>query len=154
VIERERKFLVADLPADLGPAAVIDQGYLALDGHVQVRLRRSDDEHTLTVKEGGGRDRTEVEVAITADVFDELWPITEGRRLQKDRHRVPLADGLTAEVDLYRGRLEGFLVVEVEFDDDHDPDTFDPPDWFGREVTGEGRFGNIALSTADGPPTT
>jgi CYTH domain-containing protein len=154
MIERERKFLVQALPDELGPPTPIDQGYLAVDGHVQVRVRRAGDRHTLTVKEGGGRDRTEVEVTIDAEVFDELWPITEGRRVRKDRHRVPLDDGLTAEVDLYRGRLEPFRVVEVEFDDDHDPDAFEPPGWFGREVTGDGRYGNIELSKSAGPPPT
>jgi adenylate cyclase len=79
-------------------------------------------------------------------VFDELWPITERRRLRKDRHRVPLDGGLTAEVDLYRGRLEGFRVVEVEFDEDHDPDAFEPPDWFGREVTDDNRYTNSSLA--------
>ena len=59
---------------------------------------------------------------------------------------------LTAEVDLYRGRLDGFRVVEVEFDEDHDPDEFEPPDLFGPEATGDRRFGNITLSMADGPP--
>ena len=154
MIERERKFLVDELPDDLGPATPIDQGYLAVDRPVQVRVRRAGDGHTLTVKQGRGRVRTEVEVDIDAEVFDELWPITERRRVRKDRHRVPLGDGLTAEVDLYRGHLEGFRVVEVEFDDDHDPDAFEPPDWFGREVTGDGRYGNIQLSEADGPPPT
>ena len=154
MIERERKFLVDRLPPELGPPTPIDQGYLAVDGHVQVRVRRAGDRHTLTVKEGGGRDRTEVEVDVEPAVFDELWPMTERRRLRKDRHRVPLDGGLTAEVDVYLGPLAGFRVVEVEFDEDHDPDAFEPPAWFGREVTGDSRYGNIALSTATTPPPT
>jgi CYTH domain-containing protein len=154
VIERERTVLVDVLPSELGPPTPIDQGYLAVDGHVQVRVRRAGDRHTLTVKEGGGRDRTEVEVDIGPEVFDELWPITQRRQLRKDRYRVALDDGLTAEVDVYQGRLDGFRVVEVEFDEDHDPDAFEPPAWFGREVTGDSRYGNIALSTATTPPPT
>ena len=102
-MERERKFLVDRLPDDLGPAVAIRQGYLALDGNVQVRVRRADSECTLTVKGGRGRDRTEVETTITVEQFDDLWPLTEGRRIEKARHRVPLVDGRTAEVDLYAG---------------------------------------------------
>ena len=44
-MERERKFLVDRLPDDLGPAVAIRQGYLALDGNVQVRVRRADTVH-------------------------------------------------------------------------------------------------------------
>jgi CYTH domain-containing protein len=148
VIERERKFLVGSLPADIGPAVKIRQGYLAIDGEVEVRIRDAGGDHVLTIKGGRGRDRTEVENPLDEEQFDALWPLTTGRRLEKGRHRVRLGDGLTAEVDLYRGRLQGLLVVEVELPPDQDPDTFIPPDWFGRELTDDPRYSNAALASA------
>lgn len=151
-MERERKFLVDRMPDDLGPAVAIHQGYLALDGNVQVRVRRAETECTLTVKGGRGRDRTEVETTITVEQFDDLWPLTEGRRIEKARHRVSLVDGRTAEVDLYAGAHAGLQVVEVEFPDDADPDTFVPPPWFGRDVTDDTRYSNADLATAGESP--
>jgi CYTH domain-containing protein len=140
-MERERKFLVDRLPDDLGEPTHLRQGYLALDGDVEVRVRDAGGERTLTVKQGEGRDRVEVELTLDGDAFDELWPLTVGRRVEKDRHRVDLGDGLTAEVDRY----DGLDVVEVEFDD-RDPDAWQPPDWFGREVTDDRRYDNATLA--------
>jgi adenylate cyclase len=154
VIERERKFLVRSLPPDLGPAVEIRQGYLAVDGEVEVRVRDAGGAHVLTVKGGHGRDRTEVETPLEPRQFDALWPLTGGRRLEKARHRVPLDDDLTAEVDVYRGRHEGLRVVEVEMPTDRDPDDFTPPPWFGPEITGDPRFANATLAAASGPPPT
>ena len=147
-MERERKFLVDHLPDDLGPATRLRQGYLAIDRDVEVRLRDAGGERTLTVKQGGGRDRAEVELPLGADAFAELWPLTEDRRIEKDRHRVDLGDGLTAEVDRYVDR--SLVVVEVEFDD-RDPAAWQPPDWFGREVTGDHRYANATLAAEGGP---
>jgi hypothetical protein len=48
-----------------------------------VRVRRKGDETVLTVKRGHGLDRGEREVAISAEVFETLWPLTgaaESRR--------------------------------------------------------------------------
>ena len=152
MIERERKFLLTRMPDDLGPATHIRQGYLARDGGTVVRVRDADGDLTLTIKGSGTRDRTEVELPLERADLDELWPLTEGRRVEKDRHRVPLDDGLTAEVDVFGGHLDGLRVVEVEFGEDDDPDAFEPPDWFGDEVTEDGRYSNAALSDAGGPP--
>jgi adenylate cyclase len=151
VIERERKFLVASTPDDIGPPTRLHQGYLALDGDVSARVRRSGDDAVLTVKGGSGRDRTEVELDLDGDQADALWPLTEGRRLEKDRHRVDLGGGLTAELDVYAEDLDGLRVVEVEFGEDQDPDAFEPPAWFGDELTDDPRWSNAALAT-DGPP--
>jgi CYTH domain-containing protein len=140
-MERERKFLVDRLPDELGPAVRLRQGYLALDGDVEVRVRDAAGERTLTVKQGEGRDRVEVELPLDGGDFDELWPLTEHRRVEKDRYRVDLGDGLTAEVDRY----DGLDVVEVEFDD-RDPDGWRPPDWFGAEVTDDRRYDNATIA--------
>ena len=36
----------------------------------------------------------------------------------KTRYFVPLGDGLTAEVDVYEGDLDGLVTAEVEFPDE------------------------------------
>lgn len=150
-MEIERKFLVDEPPPDADEGELIDQGYLAIDGAVEVRVRRRATKATLTVKGGSGRSRVESETAIPAAEFDALWPLTEGRRVRKRRALVPLDGGLTAELDRYLDALEGLVVVEVEFDSEATADTFDPPPWFGRELTDDGRYANRALAT-DGRP--
>ncbi len=151
--EIERKFLVpkAPEPAQLGPGARLRQGYLAIDGPVEVRLRLTEGAATLTVKAGGGLHRTEVEAPLDPAEADELWPHTEGRRVEKVRHRMALAGGLVAEVDLYAGTLAGLCTVEVELASEADATTFTPPDWFGEELTGQQAWSNAALAL-DGRP--
>jgi adenylate cyclase len=151
--EIERKFLVAKLPDDLEvhPAEPIEQGYIAFDGPVEVRLRRRAGRALLTVKSGAGRVRVEEEFEIDERRFGSLWWLSEGRRLTKTRHLIPGDGGLTIELDVYTGDLEGLVVVEVEFESEAESDDFDPPDWFGPEITDDLRYANRALAV-DGAP--
>ena len=152
-VEIERKFLIEDVPDLEGRDSVhIEQGYLALarDGGAEVRLRRRGDDLLLTVKGGTGEVRVEEELELDAERFESLWPLTDGRRLSKTRHLIPL-DGLTVELDLYEGPLDGLATAEVEFESEEDADGFDPPEWLGEEVTGDERYLNERLATAGVP---
>ena len=146
-VEIERAF-VADGepdPALLGPGVLLRQGYVASEGEVEVRLRIRDDDAMLTVKAGRGKVRTEVELPLSTEDAEALWPHTAGRRIVKRRHRVPLG-GHVAEVDVYDGELAGLCRIEVEFTSPELADGFEPPDWFGREVTGDDRWSNASLA--------
>jgi adenylate cyclase len=148
MIERERRFLVATLPmatAELPEPDHIVQGYLAT-GRVTVRVRRIGGSHILSVKVGSSRNRVEIERSLDPDEFDALWNEAHERRIDKQRHRVALDDGLVAELDLFAGDLAGRRIVEVEFPDDPTADTFEPPAWFGREVTDDTRYTNASLA--------
>jgi adenylate cyclase len=154
-VEIERKFLVDALPPDLDrhPASALEQGYLAIhpDG-TEARIRRRDGASTLTVKSGGGLVRVEEELEIDDAVFERLWLLTEGRRIEKVRHLVPAEpSGLVIELDVYSGDLDGLAVAEIEFGSEADADAFAPPAWLGREVTGDARFKNQRLAV-DGRP--
>lgn len=146
--EIERKFLLADVAdeVDLGPGSALRQGYLAEEGQIEVRIRIAGHEATLTVKAGTGLRRTEVERPLPLDEAEALWPFTEGRRIEKVRHRVALGDGIVAEVDRYAGALEGLATVEVELPSEEAAGSFVPPAWFGRELTDEPGWGNAALA--------
>ena len=152
-IEIERKFVVDRTPDgfDDYPSAEIEQGYLAITDEVEVRVRRYGEQAFLTIKSGGDQVRVEEEMEIDARRFSELWPLTEGRRIEKCRSRIPTGDGLTIELDVYQGRLSGLLVAEVEFDSPDAAAGFDPPEWFGREVTDDPRYKNTRLATAGLP---
>ena len=100
----------------------------------------------LTFKLVRGQVRDEREVALTAKQFAALWPGTAGRRLQKTRYEIPWKHFLI-EIDVYRGKNKGLVVAEVEFPNHAACRKFEPPDWFGREVTGAKRYSNITLAT-------
>jgi adenylate cyclase len=147
--EIERKFLVDAVPddVDLGAGLPILQGYLtADDAGVEVRVRRLGDRTFLTIKKGGGRMRVEEELEIDLARFERLWALTEGARLEKRRHRVPLSGNLIAEVDVYQGGLAPLRTVDVEFRDGDAAEAFDPPAWFGRELTEDARYRNRRLA--------
>jgi adenylate cyclase len=151
IIEIERKFMVSDLPTSerLGRGVQIRQGYLAEDGLVTVRVRITDVQATLAVKAGSGLARTEVDVEISSEQAEGLWPHTVGRRVDKTRHRLDVGEGAwrhVAEVDVYAGSLEGLCVVEVEFDSEAAAAAFTPPGWFGEELTEIPGWSNAALA--------
>jgi adenylate cyclase len=154
-IEIERKFLVRALPDDHDrhPARPIRQGYLAIEGGgSEVRVRQIGDDTVLTVKRGGGRTRVEEEIRIAPDAFERLWPLTEGRRVEKVRHMLPAGDALVLELDVYEGDLAGLVVAEVEFTTEADADAWVPPPWLGAEVTQDERYKNHRLATDGVPP--
>jgi CYTH domain-containing protein len=147
--EIERKYLVEDAPDSVfsEPPARIAQGYIAVgsDG-TEVRLRNKQGRYTQTVKAGSGLSRLETEVVLSGDQFEALWIHTGGRRLEKDRYEVPYRD-VTIELDVFRGTLEGLVIAEVEFGTIEDSERFEPPAWFGEEVTEDIDYRNRNLAT-------
>ena len=148
--EIERKYLLHELPphAFTCPAEEIDQGWLP--GTVLVeRLRRirsaRGEEWYRTVKAGSGVSRVELEEATTQELFECLWPLTEGCRVSKRRYLVP--EGvLTWEIDQFTDR--DLVLAEVELPREDFPAEL--PDWLTRyvvrEVTGERDYVNRYLA--------
>ena len=150
MIEIERRFLVQRLPDDLPRPAVIEQAYLTT-GPVSVRVRKIDDRRILTIKSGAGLQRVEIERDLEPAEFDALWRVGTELRIAKRRHRIDLGGGNVAELDVYEGDLEGHHLVEVEFDSVDEADAFDPPPWFGQEVTSDPRYTNASLARSGWP---
>lgn len=153
-LEVERKFLVDEHPEWLDgcESARIQQGYVALDGDTEVRVRRHGDRCTLTIKHGGGLARAEVEVDLDDGRFDELWRLTGGRRVSKRRHVVP-TEHRNFDVDVYDEDLAGLAVAEIEFDTIAESEAFEPPPWLGEEVTEDPRYKNRHLAEHGSPPS-
>jgi CYTH domain-containing protein/CHAD domain-containing protein len=151
--EIERKFLLGELPPSLAgrTGEPISQGYLTSGEGAEIRLRRAGERTLLTVKTGVGEVREEVEVRVGAELFDSLWPLTDGRRVRKTRLHEPLGNGLEAEIDVYGEELTGLVVAEVEFRSPEQSRAFAPPGWFGDEVTGDARYANRELASRGTP---
>jgi adenylate cyclase len=154
-VEIERKYRLSETPEWLGDcrSEEIEQGYLAIaeDG-TEVRLRHLGEETLLTVKRGAGERRLEEEIDLDPAQFDALWPLTKSKRVSKTRHFVPHGD-LTIEVDVFKGALGGMVVGEVEFESEDASAAFDPPEWLGKEVTGDQRYANESLAVHGAPRT-
>jgi adenylate cyclase len=147
--EIERKFLVKVTPENLNnfPRQEIRQGYVSIDNNgTEVRIRKMGSRYFQTVKAGTGKIRPEIEVEITREQFDILWPTTEDKRVEKTRYRIPYTNNLTLELDVFKGRLEGFVCVEVEFPSIVASNLFITPEWFGEEITDDHRYKNQSLA--------
>jgi adenylate cyclase len=155
--EIERKLLVdVDmLPEDLGAwrAQRLEQGYLAITGEVEIRIRRAGGRDArLTVKSSPGLSRAEEELPLDAEAFERLWPLTAGRRVVKVRHSREVAPGVVLELDVYEGALAGLATLEAEFASEDAARAWTPPPWAGRDVTGEKAYANQTLAV-DGAPS-
>lgn len=148
--EIERKFLLSGMPGEM-PAAVVRtvlQGYLPGTRLVE-RVRAVRDgghaRYYRTVKTGAGLVRQELEEETTRAIFDRLWPLTRGRRVEKRRHVV--ADGaLTWEIDEFTDRA--LVLAEVELSSADVEVVL--PEWLAavavREVTDDPAFLNVNLA--------
>lgn len=149
-LEIERKFLVeGDGWRSGDPEGVrFCQGYLARD-RATVRVRRAGDRACVTIKSG--------KVGIVRAEFDYLIPLTDAEELfrlcarpliEKTRHYVPHGRH-TWSIDVFGGHNAGLVLAEVELRAAEE--SFERPDWLGREVTFDRRYRNSTLSIAPIP---
>lgn len=143
-LEIERKFLIDQFPTKLlfKTCRPVHQGYIRIEKDFEIRIS---DHLKLTVKKGDGLVREEVETKITEENFNDLWPLTLGRRVEKTRF-IYVVDKHLAELDIYRGGNKGLATVEVEFPNVEEASSFIPPEWFGAEVTGNSKYKNSNLA--------
>ncbi len=154
--EIERKFLVCNdsYVGMAGDSCDIKQGYLSVVPEATVRVRTFGQRAYLTVKgknKGIIRDEWEYEIPYS-DACEMLARCCGDNVLEKTRYIVPW-HGRVWEVDVFRGRLAGLVMAEVEL-----PATgteVDLPPFAGREVSGDPRYYNSALSSPDAsvPPS-
>ena len=57
----------------------------------------------MTFKRGRGLVRDEAEIRLDEADFNHLWPLTQGRQVEKQRSKAILENGLTAEIDEFSG---------------------------------------------------
>ena len=142
--EIERKFLVKnDRWRGKGPATDYRQGYLTSDPRRTVRVRIAGDRAWLTIKSKPvGAVRSEFEYEIPPADAEQLLTLCDEPLIEKTRHRID-HHGRLWEVDEFHGANAGLVVVECELE--HEDEAIDPPDWLGREVTGDERYYNASL---------
>ncbi len=163
-MEIERKFIPKYLPDHLEDYSYheIEQGYLCTNP--TIRIRKMDDSYFLTYKGSGMMAHEEHEMPLTQEAYLHLRKKTDGMLITKRRYlipfqakdaasapapahtQVPSAASYTIELDLFREALDGITLAEVEFSSIEEAESFIPPDWFGEDVTYDGRYHNSAMS--------
>ena len=136
-MEIERKFTVRQLPEDLAryDSHLIEQGYL--NTNPVVRVRREDDTYYLTYKGKGLMAREEYNLPLNKEAYEHLLAKADGIILTKKRYMIPVPgnDHLTIELDVFEGHYDGLILAEVEFASEEEAKAFNPPAWFGEDVT-------------------
>lgn len=150
-MEIERKYLVARLPEGLSECSGVEIEQCYLCTSPTMRIRRMGDVFVLTVKEhipvgSTAIHNREEEFVMPRESYELLKAKCEGYNIVKTRYRIPLQDGLVAELDIFHGHHEGLRIVEVEFPDTATADRFAPPSWFGDDVSLDPRYRNSYLS--------
>lgn len=147
--EIERKFLVVgDFKKYAHDSVRICQGYLSSVAERVVRVRVRGDKGFITIKgesNDSGVSRFEWEKEISVDDALSLLKLAETGVIDKTRYLVKNTDGIhTWEVDEFQGDNTGLTVAEIELNNENE--NFDRPAWLGKEVTGDSRYYNSALS--------
>ena len=139
-MEIERKFLIKELP-DLSKYEFleIEQGYLSTNP--VVRIRKKNDKYILTYKGSGLFAREEIEANLTKEAYEHLSTKIDGYLITKKRYLIPL-DPYTIELDVFEGHMDGLIMAEVEFPSVEEANAFNPPTWFGEDVTEDKRYHN------------
>ncbi len=149
-IEIERKWLIKNVPEkvlkDIDPIRIL-QGYIAVhEDKTEVRVRQFGDAYWQTIKSPGHISRQEFELPISKELFEQLYKLTKGRQLIKQRYLVPFGE-LKIELDEYLEDLTGLWVAEVEFNSLEIANSFVAPDWFAEEISGVSKYKNFTLAS-------
>lgn len=145
-MEIERKYLLKSLP-ELRDYEYhkIEQAYLCTAP--VVRVRREDEAYYMTYKGGGMMSRVEHNLPLNKEAYEHLVKKADGNVISKTRYLIPLeAGGLVAEVDVFDPPFAPLVMAEVEFESEEQANTFTAPEWFGEEVTFDGRYHNSYMS--------
>ena len=141
-MEIERKFLVKKIPDNLDTYERMDmiKGYL--NTAPVVRVRKENDDYVLTYKGSGLLSHSEYNLPLNKESFEHLLKKCDGIIISKSRYKIPIENNLTAELDIFKGDLDSLKLVEVEFGSVEEANNFIPPEWFGEDVTTDGRYHN------------
>ena len=143
-MEIERKWLVypAAIPYDLNTLHFIRirQAYISFSPSVRIRQINNGEKNILTVKRQTaypGLANEESEYEVDSDLAAFLFSCTSGNIIIKTRYLNPLPSGLTEEIDIFSGALEG---------DIEQAKSYPSPEWVSKDVTEDLRYKNSSLA--------
>ena len=153
-VERERKFLLQDLPEGLSRA----------DAHVQItdnyitgtrlRIRKVRDPRlnkwVVKFTQKFAPDETDLAHTIITNLYlnaqeAEVLSVFEANEIRKNRYKFDY-DGHTFGIDMFLGDLFGLVLAEVSFEDDEEMSRLKMPGFAIAEVTNNPLFTGARLS--------
>lgn len=148
MIEIERKFLVTSeaFKTEACTQNRISQGYLSSVPGRTVRVRIKGNKGFLTIKGASnesGLSRFEWEKEIPVEDAEALLKLCEEGIIDKTRFEVKIGNHIF-EVDEFYGENDGLIIAEIELKSE--TETFEKPNWLGKEVTNDIRYYNSYLS--------
>lgn len=161
-VEIERKFLLKPkatkkfLKSEKSPILKQDiiQAYLDIGSSKEKRIRRSDNKFHFTEKIGKGIKRKETEYEITKSEYKDLLKKHVGILIQKNRYLFSMGS-CDFSIDIYKKKLKGMAVLEVEFKTMDDMRKFKMPkklkDIIKKEVSKDIRYKNGSLAIFGAP---
>ena len=148
MIEIERKFLiVSDKYKDQAYKKTrMVQGFLNTHKERTVRVRIKGKEAYIAIKgisNKEGTSRFEWEKKIAVEEAEQLIELCEPNLIEKIRYEIKVGNHIF-EVDEFSAENEGLIIAEIELSEENE--SFEKPDWLGKEVTGDIRYYNSQLS--------
>src|SRR5205823_6681675 len=153
-IERERRYLLQDLPEGLSRAEYhlqITDNYIT---GTRLRIRKVRDPRTnkwvvkFTQKFAPNPDdlsRTVITNTYLNAIEAETLAVFEANEIRKNRYRFEF-EGRQFSVDMFLGDLFGLVLAEVGFETDEEMDNFPPPPFAIADVTNNEIFTGGRLS--------
>lgn len=143
--EIERKFLVSYVPEKLMKnGTLICQGYIVKQKDKVLRVRISGDTASLTLKgptENFKRKEYAYPIALP-EAKELLEHFCEPPFVEKTRYSINYK-GSEWIIDQFSGGNDGLVVAEIELN--ARAQTFEKPDWIGKEVSTDPRYFNSNL---------
>ena len=148
MIEIERKFLIVSdkYKEQAYKKTRIVQGFLNTHKERTVRVRIKGKEAYIAIKgisNKEGTSRFEWEKKIAVEEAEQLIELCEPNLIEKIRYEIKVGNHIF-EVDEFSAENKGLIVAEIELSEENE--SFDKPDWLGKEVTGDIRYYNSQLS--------
>jgi len=147
-VERERRYLLEDLPEELNrasPHVQITDNYIT---GTRLRLRKVRDPQTnkWTVKltQKFAPDTEDLSRTIITNIYlnameVEMLAVSDANEIRKNRYPFEFA-GRKFSVDMFLGDLFGLVLAEVSFDTDEELDNFPRPPFALADVTNNELF--------------
>lgn len=148
-IEIERKFLVNPNTDDWkqGEPIEIFQGYLASSSTCILRIRVTQTQAFITIKEKSGNvsnfSRQEFEYTIPREDGVKLLKLSTTPILRKFRYSFPFA-GVNWIVDQFKGANKGLVLAEAELL--YESQQVTTPHWVTKEVTNDQKYSSADLA--------
>jgi CYTH domain-containing protein len=141
--EFERTFLAKFIPEGLEKCEFVEleDNYIPKDSnHPILRIRKKGDKTVITKKykkkEGDASIMIEETIPLTPEEYNFINQL-EGKKFSKKRYSYEYEEGKFCEVDVYQDKLKGLVVIDFEFNNVEEKDSFEMPNFCLVEVTNE-----------------